>query len=71
MIHQPYDLGDYAVSLFDVRGFMEDLGLFVKYIFAAMDIRNCDTLLKLSADIILGLVDGISTVVVENTMKPT
>ena len=50
---------------------MEDLGLFVKYIFAAMDIRNCDTLLKLSADIILGLVDGISTVVVENTMKPT
>ena len=44
---------------------MEDLGLFVKECFAAMDNGNCDTLLQLSAAAILGLVNGISAVVSE------
>ena len=44
---------------------MEDLGFFVKDRLAAMDNGNCDTLLQLSAAAILGLVDGISAVVVE------
>ena len=44
---------------------MEDLGFFVKDRLAAMDNKNCDTLLQLSAAAILGLVDGISAVVAE------
>ena len=42
---------------------MEDLGLFVKYCLSAMENGNCDTLLQLSAAVILGLVDGIIDVV--------
>ena len=44
---------------------MEDLGFFVKDFLAAMDNGNCDTLLQFSAAAILGLVDGISTLVAE------
>ena len=65
--HQISDSADYAVSFVAVRGFMEDLGFFFKDSLAAMDNRNCDTLLKLSAAAILGLVDGISAVVVEQS----
>ena len=43
--HQLYDLVNYAVYLVAVRGFMEGLGLFVKDCLAAMDGRNCDTML--------------------------
>ena len=53
------------VSFIAVRGYIEDLGLFVKYRIAAMDSGNRDTLLQLSAAAILGLVDGISAVVAE------
>ena len=63
--HQLSDSADYAVSFFAVRGFMEDLGFFVKDCLAAMDNRNCETLLKLSAAAILVLVDGISAIVAE------
>ena len=63
--HQLSDSSDYAVSFVAVRGFMEDLGFFVKYHLYAMENENCDTLLQLSADVILGLVDGISAVVAE------
>ena len=63
--HQLSDSADYAVSFVSVRGFMEDLGFFVKDRISAMDNRNCDTLLIFSAVSILGLVDGISAVVVE------
>ena len=63
--HQLSDSADYAVSFVAVRGFMEDLGLFVKDRLAAMDSGNRDTLLQLSAAAILGLVDGISAVVAE------
>ena len=63
--HQISDSDDYAVSFVAVRGFMEDLGFFVKDCLAAMDNGNCDTLLQLSEATILVLVDGISAVVVE------
>ena len=63
--HQLSDSCDYVVPFVAVRGFMEDLGLFVKYRIAAMDNGNCDTLLQLSAAAILGLVDGVSAVVTE------
>ena len=59
------DLADYAVSFVSVRGFIEDLGLFVKDSLAVMDSGNFDTLLQLYVSNILGLADGISTVVVE------
>ena len=63
--HQLSDSADYAVSFVDVRYFMENLGLFVKYRLAAMYNGNCDTLLPLSAAAILILVDGISAVFAE------
>ena len=63
--HQLSDSEDYAVSFVAVRGFMKDLGFFVKDCIAAMENRNFDTLLQLSAAAILGLVDGISSVVAE------
>ena len=63
--HQLSDSGDYAVSFVSVRSFMEDLGLFVKYFPASMDSGNSDTLLQLSSSTILGLVDVISAVVVD------
>ena len=63
--HQLSDSANYAVSFVSVRGFMEDLGLFVKDRLAAMDTGNRDTLLKLSVAAIRGLVDGISVVVAE------
>ena len=63
--HQLSDSADYAVSFVSVRGFMEDLGFFVKDRISAMDNMNCDTLLQLSAAAILGLADGIIAVVAE------
>ena len=63
--HQIYNSTNYSVSFVAVRVFMEDLGLFVKDIFTAMDNRNCDMLLQLSAADILRLVDVISAVVAE------
>ena len=63
--HQLSDSADYAVSFVSIRGFMEDLGFFVKDCLAAMDNRNCDTLLQLSAAAIIGLVDGITAIVGE------
>ena len=63
--HQLSDSCDYVVPFVAVRGFMEDLGFFVKDCLAAMDNGNCDTLLQLSEATILVLVDGISAVVVE------
>lgn len=65
--HELSDSGEYAVSFAAVRGFMEDLGFFVKDRLAAMDDGSRDTLLRLSATAILGLVDGISAVVAERT----
>ena len=61
--HQLSDLGDYVASFVAIRGFMEDLGLFVKYHLAAMDSKNCDTRLQFSVATILGLVDVISAVI--------
>ena len=58
--HQFSDLENYAVSFAAVRGFIEDLGFFVKYRLSAMYNRNCDTLFQLSAAALLGLVDSIS-----------
>ena len=63
--HQLSDSANYAVSFVSVRGFMGDLGFFVKDSLAAMDTGNCDTLLQLSVAAILGSVDGISAVVAE------
>ena len=61
------DLGNYSVVFTAISGFMEDLGVFVKDRLAAMDNGNRDSLLRLSASAILGLVDGISAVVAERT----
>ena len=63
--HQLSDSAGYAVSFVAVRGFMEDLGFFVKERLEAMDSGNCDMLLQLSAPAILGLVDGIIAIVAE------
>ena len=63
--HQLSHSADYAVSFVVVRGFMEDLGFFVKDLLAPIDNGNHDTMLQLSAAAILGLVDGISAVVVD------
>ena len=40
--HQLSDSADYVVSLVAVRGFMDDLGFFVKYRLAAMDNGDFD-----------------------------
>ena len=53
-IRQFSDSADYAVSFVTVRGFIEDLGLFVKYCLALMDSGNRDTLFQFSAANILG-----------------
>ena len=63
--HQLSESADYAVSLVSVRGFMGDLGFFVKDRIAKMDNRNRDTLLQLPVAAILGLVDDISVIVAE------
>ena len=63
--HKISDLGDYAVSIVATRGFIKDLGLFVKYGLDAMDSRNPDMMLKLSETTIIGLVHGINTVMAD------
>ena len=63
--HQLSYLGNYAVFFVYVKVFMEDLGLLIKYRLSVMDSGNRDTLLKLSAATILGLVYEISAVVEE------
>ena len=42
-IHQVSESHDYIVSFVAVRGFMEDLDLFFRYSFAAMNNNNHDT----------------------------
>ena len=59
------DSADYEVSYVSVRGFIDDLGLFVKYFLAATESGNHDTLLQLYAATIIGLMNGISAVIVE------
>ena len=67
--HQLYDSADYAFSFVFERGVMEDLGFFVKDCLAATENGNCDTLLQLSVAAILGLVDGISSVIAERNKE--
>jgi hypothetical protein len=45
--HQLSDSSDYAVAFANVRGCMEDLGMFVKDRLSAMDSGHRETLLRL------------------------
>lgn len=63
--HERSDSGEYTVSLAAIRGFMEDLGFFIKECIVAMDNDICDMLLRLPVSEILELVNVISVVVAE------
>lgn len=57
--------GEYAISLAALKGVVENKGFFVNDCLVAMDNASCDTLLPLSGNAILGLVDGISAIIAE------
>lgn len=65
--HEPSDSGEYALSLAAVRDFVKDMGFFVKVYLVTRDKAGCDTLLRMSANAILVLVDDISAIVAEPT----
>lgn len=66
-IHELSASGEYALSLAAVRSFMENMGFFVKFCLVAMENTSRDMLLRFSANAVLGLVNSISAIVVEQT----